>query len=61
MKIEGYDVLPCPFCEEKENLDKSIGSVYVWIECHKCFAEGPPDLGLSGAIELWNTRVVEEK
>ncbi|MFA5424293.1 MAG: hypothetical protein WC374_10605 [Phycisphaerae bacterium] len=39
-----------------ENLFK-----YAYVHCDDCHADGPPDLGTSGAIERYNTRPAEDK
>jgi Lar family restriction alleviation protein len=54
-KIDGYDVLPCPFCGKSE-LIIGLSDLYKWVECVDCMCAGPTDLGVSGAIEAWNNR-----
>ena len=62
-KIDGYEVLPCPFCGEKENLGIAtlrLGGYFVECQNVDCCATGPADLGQSGAVEKWNTLVTRE-
>jgi Lar family restriction alleviation protein len=59
-KIDGYELKPCPFCGGEE-LEIEIDDVYneinpVYVVCRGCQADGPWDLGESGAIERWNER-----
>jgi hypothetical protein len=49
---------PCPFCQS-DNLGivfkrNNLGVDWHWVECLDCHAEGPKDLGESGAVEGWN-------
>jgi Lar family restriction alleviation protein len=59
--IDGYEVLPCPFCgcravALRHGNATLETSKWKWISCPNCEANGPSDLGVSGAIEAWNTR-----
>ena len=49
------ELKPCPFCGSKEvRADKD--GMWWTVGCTDCFAEGPSDLGESGAIAAWNER-----
>ena len=66
MKLKGYDVLPCPFCgglalHIEGTGSEVLGTKSVVCGNIKCNAEGPYALGVSGAIDKWNTRMKEEK
>ncbi len=67
MKLEGYDVIPCLFCGSEDlRLELSSGFLstnWRFVICNNinCQATGPQDLGVSGAIDGWNTRAVIEK
>lgn len=55
-------LLPCPFCG-CENIEiHSSGKPFYFAVCtnRDCEAEGPIDLGESGAAEKWNTRISGE-
>lgn len=54
--VNGYEVLPCPFCGSENSLWQDENQWSKWIVCDACGATGPTDLGVSGAIEAWNTR-----
>ena len=59
-KVDGYDLDNCPFCGSDDvHFGKSYEGMTRWffVECWKCLASGPTDLGISGAVELWNKRV----
>lgn len=52
----------CPFCDHAGTVVRSFDTdandhhrEYV-VMCANCGAEGPSDLGKSGAIEMWNLR-----
>ena len=49
------ELKPCPFCGSRDVEVVHPGRCWV-ILCNTCQAEGPTDLGESGAIEAWNTR-----
>jgi len=52
MKLE-----PCPYCGSEHAALKHRGPwYYVGCKDTQCQAEGPVDLGESGAIEAWNIR-----
>lgn len=62
---EAEPLKPCPFCGETPKLSNGRPSItrtdkWMWVSCKKCDGEGPPDLGVSGAIESWNTRPLED-
>ena len=62
IKIDGYELEPCPFCggDKLILLDKPLhGWFYVICTDIDCSAEGPVDLGKSGAVEKWNERVTK--
>lgn len=64
IKLTKEQVDPCPFCgEEIELYLQNMNTITVWfyVYCDKCDACGPMDLGMSGAIEAWNERVVVEE
>jgi Lar family restriction alleviation protein len=53
--------IPCPFCNEAEYLVVRMNETHwFYVVCVHCQAEGPIDLGESGAIERWNTRPTED-
>jgi len=59
MKIDGYDLKPCPFCgSENVWIDRKNWEPYLVLVCgnENCSANGPWDLGQSGAVERWNER-----
>ena len=53
---------PCPFCASpKTRIDEwpvALHTEYA-VACENCGATGPYDLGVSGAIEMWNMRRTE--
>lgn len=53
------ELKPCPFCGGKAKLTSNTAEKWHWGECENCGAEGDSDLGVSGAIENWNTRPLE--
>jgi Lar family restriction alleviation protein len=58
------ELLPCPFCGKNNGLTLELTpseTTRHFVMCTDCGAEGPYDLGESGAIESWNTRPVEDK
>ena len=56
------DRKPCPFCASpKTRIDEwpvALHTEYAGA-CEHCGATGPYDLGVSGAIEMWNLRRTE--
>jgi hypothetical protein len=52
------ELKPCPGCGQKPKLNSDTQNKWYWIEC-ECGWEGSGDLGISGAIESWNTRPIE--
>lgn len=51
------ELKPCPFCGTPEPFILHVDGRYSVLCSHTdCGAEGPVDLGRSGAIEAWNTR-----
>ena len=62
---------PCPFCGSDKVIDEGAPSydtvteeertTWFTVLCTDCHAEGPPNLGWSGAIEAWNTRPLEDE
>ncbi len=51
----------CPFCGKNNGkIMYSDSRNWKWVHCDKCGADGPADLGESGAIEHWNTRPIED-
>ena len=55
-------ILPCPYCGSKsvrEGCDTPDGKWH-YVECDDCHATSKADLGVSGAIENWNTRPIED-
>ena len=56
------DTKPCPFCASpKTRIDEwsvALHTEYAGA-CEHCGATGPYDLGVSGAIEMWNMRRTE--
>lgn len=64
--IEGYPVEPCPFCgsEDLEVWNTAYSKnplLFHYVHCKECQADGPPDLGTSGAVDVWNTRAIAVK
>jgi Lar family restriction alleviation protein len=60
--VPNVELKPCPFCgcEEVvmvEPAPNTFPKYYVLCMNGDCSAEGPVDLGWSGAAEMWNTRV----
>lgn len=57
--IDGYELLPCPFCGNDSDdlaiMEPSLERDTFSVTC-PCGAEGPADLGESGAIEAWNNQ-----
>jgi Lar family restriction alleviation protein len=55
------DLKPCPFCGEPEvEAYTTKGGFVVGCTNADCLAEGPWDLGESGAIAKWNERSYHE-
>jgi Lar family restriction alleviation protein len=57
------ELLPCPFCGKNNGLTLELTpseTTRHFVMCTDCGAEGPYDLGESGAIESWNTRPTED-
>lgn len=54
------ELLPCPFCGgndlELSQHDKS--SLFVWVHCNSCGADGTPSEEGEESVNLWNTRNV---
>ena len=55
----------CPFCFSLDSCivnTQAQSTVPSWyfVMCNSCGAEGPPDLGESGAIEKWNQAAVNK-
>jgi len=48
-------IKPCPFCGSTAHIEEG-DSFFVFCDNPSCTADGPWDLGESGAIEKWNTR-----
>jgi hypothetical protein len=68
MKIEFAGVIanPCPFCNGKNLAWETLehNQVLMWsVVCRNtdCFAQGPIDLGKSGAIAKWNMEEEEKE
>jgi Lar family restriction alleviation protein len=58
------ELKPCPFCgsDNIEIYPTGYGRPPKWaVMCDNCQAEGPVDLGESGAVEQWNTRPSEKE
>lgn len=53
------DLLPCPFCNSSAVIERNGKWKYGY--CPSCGAQGPADLGESGAIEQWNSRPREQE
>jgi len=59
------DTKPCPFCAYLKTRVDSYTSSFghhiteCAVACENCGATGPYDLGVSGAIEMWNMRRTE--
>jgi hypothetical protein len=56
------ELKPCPFCGRIPNMGAEVKkdlntSAKWWFVICGCGADGPPDLGWSGAADKWNTRV----
>lgn len=51
------ELKPCPFCGCTDLEPIKLGGVWM-VHCqnYDCSADGPLDLGKSGAIEKWNER-----
>ena len=51
----------CPFCKSTSLEISTYGVDPEWkmVHCNDCGADGPPDLGNSGAIEKWDDRLIE--
>jgi hypothetical protein len=49
----------CPFCGQSDPVLYPKGAMK-YCYCGGCGADGPPDLGWSGAEEMWNTRPIED-
>jgi hypothetical protein len=54
---------PCPFCasldlhEREHYIQHHVNGHHEWtIICNNCGAEGPNDLGISGAWHMWDMR-----
>lgn len=53
---------PCPFCANPKDIrleskQQSVNHILVYFYvCYNCGAEGPFDLGKSGALKQWNMR-----
>ena len=59
-KIDGYELKPCPFCGyDSLSMENNVWHPFIAVVCMNpdCLVSGPLDLGQSGAIERWNTRV----
>ena len=59
------ELKPCPFCGCEEVCMMHLSTYkakrhYVLCLNSDCSAEGPVDLGWSGAAEKWNTRVGDQ-
>lgn len=70
--IEGYPVESCPFCGggnlaihglRQVKGHEDADDIWKYIQCMDidCQATGPVDLGVSGAIDAWNTRAIAVK
>jgi hypothetical protein len=44
----------CPFCHSSDTGLVGLGNKWKYVHCNNCGADGPPDLGESGAMESWN-------
>lgn len=54
MKIDGYEVKPCPFCGS-ERLRISNNRVNYWAACRDCAALGPEEKTAEEAVKKWNS------
>ena len=54
------ELRPCPFCGSDDIESIDANNNYHYMHCMKCGGDGTPDLGISGAIEMWNTRPIED-
>ena len=55
---------PCPFCANTNlatEAEMRGNHKEYWVACCNCGAEGPADLGWSGAEEAWNMRRPADK
>jgi hypothetical protein len=57
-EFAGETALPCPFCGSTETAFARKG-IYLVVQCWNidCQADGPLDLGKSGALAKWNERL----
>jgi hypothetical protein len=44
----------CPFCQSKNTVLVGAENKWKYVHCNDCGADGPPDLGVSGAVDAWN-------
>jgi hypothetical protein len=59
------ELKPCPICGGEAQLEdyRDGGGIGFAVHCQTftCQTCGPADLGVSGAIEQWNTRPIEDE
>lgn len=57
------DLKPCPICGSEKVVIMESGNEPDWFfaHCDGCGTEGSADLGISVAIEHWNTRPIEDE
>lgn len=55
------DLKPCPFCDGAAQLIHE--DIWHWVQCSnpECYTMPWKDLGVSGAVEVWNTRPIEDE
>ena len=62
LEFAGVRAKPCPFCGGKElELVEDFDFWHVYCINQDCQAEGPVDLGKSGAIDKWNGGMLREE
>jgi Lar family restriction alleviation protein len=60
--MEELDELPCPHCGSKTIIFITAPRTgWRYCHCEDCGASGPAGPGKSGAIEQWNTRLIEDQ
>lgn len=54
MKIDNFEVRPCPFCGS-ERLMLANGSNSAWVSCRNCLTMGPSCESAEEAVKTWNS------
>lgn len=59
MKIDKYEVRPCPYCGSERVFLCERRDIYNMV-CLNCFATGPEYRNMSGCIRRWNKAIRKE-